>query len=91
MAKEVIEVEGRVVESLSNATFTVELIGENYKGHLVLAHVSGKIRMNSIRILPGDHVTVEMTPYDLTKGRIVYRHPTPKKETKEISKEHPTN
>ena len=80
MAKEVIEVEGKVVESLSNATFKVELIGENYKGHSIIAHVSGKIRMNYIRILPGDIVTVEMTPYDLSKGRIIYRHPTPKKE-----------
>ena len=74
MAKEVIEVEGRIIESLSNATFKVELIGEQYKGHTILAHVSGKVRMNYIRILPGDMVTVEMTPYDLTKGRIVYRH-----------------
>lgn len=74
MAKEVIEVEGRIVESLSNATFKVELIGEQYKGHTVLAHVSGKVRMNYIKILPGDIVTVEMTPYDLTKGRITYRH-----------------
>jgi translation initiation factor IF-1 len=79
MPKEVIEVEGKVVECLSNATFRVELIGENYKGHTILAHVSGKIRMNYIRILPGDTVTVEMTPYDLTKGRITYRNPTPKK------------
>ena len=74
MAKQVIEVEGRVVESLSNATFKVELIGEQYKGHTILAHISGKVRMNYIRILPGDMVTVEITPYDLTKGRITYRH-----------------
>jgi translation initiation factor IF-1 len=74
MAKEVIEVEGRIVESLSNATFKVELIGEQYKGHTIFAHVSGKVRMNYIRILPGDIVTIEMTPYDLTKGRITYRH-----------------
>lgn len=74
MPKEVIEVEGRIVESLSNATFKVELIGEQYKGLTILAHVSGKVRMNYIRILPGDKVTVEMTPYDLTKGRITYRH-----------------
>ncbi len=80
MAKEVIEVEGKVVESLSNATFKVELIGESYKGHAIIAHVSGKIRMNYIRILPGDIVTVEMTPYDLSKGRIIYRHPTPKSD-----------
>ena len=68
MAKDVIE-EGLVVENLPNAMFKVEL--EN--GHIILAHVSGKIRMNYIRILPGDKVTVEMSPYDLTKGRITYR------------------
>jgi translation initiation factor IF-1 len=83
MSKEVIEVEGKVVECLSNATFRVELIGENYKGHTILAHVSGKIRMNYIRILPGDIVTIEMTPYDLTKGRVTYRHPTAKRETEQ--------
>ena len=81
MTKEVIEVDGKVVECLSNATFRVELIGDNYKGHSILAHVSGKIRMNYIKILPGDIVTIEMTPYDLTKGRITYRKPTPRKET----------
>lgn len=70
MAKEdMIEVEGTVQETLPNAMFKVEL--EN--GHEILAHVSGKIRMNYIRILPGDKVTVEMSPYDLTKGRITYR------------------
>ena len=69
MAKDVIEVEGLVVENLPNAMFKVEL--EN--GHIILTHVSGKIRMNYIRILPGDKVTVEMSPYDLTKGRITYR------------------
>ncbi len=74
MAKEVIEVEGRIIESLANGTFKVELIGEQYKGHTILAHASGKVRMNYIRILPGDIVTIEMTPYDLTKGRITYRH-----------------
>lgn len=66
---DVIEVEGRVLEPLPNAMFTVEL--EN--GHKVLAHVSGKIRMNFIRILPGDRVTVELSPYDLSRGRITYR------------------
>lgn len=66
---DVVEVEGTVIEPLPNAMFTVEL--EN--GHKVLAHVSGKIRMNFIRILPGDKVTVELSPYDLTRGRIVYR------------------
>lgn len=70
MAKEdVIEVEGTVIEPLPNAMFRVEL--EN--GHKVLAHISGKMRMNFIRILPGDRVTVELSPYDLTRGRITYR------------------
>ena len=70
MAKEdVIEVEGKVVDTLHNAMFKVEL--EN--GATILAHVSGKIRMHYIRILPGDRVTVELSPYDLTKGRITYR------------------
>ena len=71
MAKEEkLELEGKVVESLPNTQFLVEL--EN--GHRVLAHVSGKIRMYYIRILPGDRVTVELSPYDLTRGRITYRH-----------------
>ena len=70
MSKEdVIEVEGTVVEALPNAMFQVEL--EN--GHVVLAHVSGKMRMNFIRILPGDKVIMELTPYDLNRGRITYR------------------
>ena len=70
MAKEdVIEVEGKVVDTLPNAMFKVEL--EN--GATILANVSGKIRMHYIRILPGDRVTVELSPYDLTKGRITYR------------------
>ena len=70
MSKEdVIEVSGKRIEALPNATFQVEL--EN--GHKILAHVSGKLRMNFIRILPGDKVTVEMSPYDLTKGRITWR------------------
>ena len=70
MSKEdVIEVEGTVVEALPNAMFQVEL--EN--GHIVLALVSGKMRMNFIRILPGDKVTMELTPYDLNRGRITYR------------------
>ncbi|WP_371376868.1 translation initiation factor IF-1 [Sporomusa aerivorans] len=67
--QDVIEVEGTVVEALPNAMFQVKL--EN--GHVVLAHVSGKIRMNFIRILPGDKVTIELTPYDLKRGRITYR------------------
>ncbi|MDQ0340210.1 translation initiation factor IF-1 [Caldalkalibacillus uzonensis] len=71
MAKEdVIEMEGTVIEPLPNAMFRVEL--EN--GHKVLAHVSGKIRMHFIRILPGDRVTVELSPYDLSRGRITYRY-----------------
>lgn len=70
LAKEdVIEVEGKVIDTLPNAMFKVEL--EN--GATILAHVSGKIRMHYIRILPGDRVTVELSPYDLTKGRITYR------------------
>jgi len=68
--EEAIEVEGTVVEPLPNAMFRVEL--EN--GHKVLAHVSGKIRMNFIRILPGDKVKVELSPYDLSRGRITYRY-----------------
>ena len=70
MAKsDMIEVEGVVVESLPNKTFQVD-IGN---GHMILAHISGKLRMNFIRILPGDKVTVEMSPYDLTRGRITWR------------------
>ena len=71
MAKEdVIEVEGKVIEPLPNAMFRVEL--DN--GHQVLAHVSGKMRMHFIKILPGDKVTLELSPYDLSRGRITYRH-----------------
>ncbi|MFA5560247.1 MAG: translation initiation factor IF-1 [Acholeplasmataceae bacterium] len=71
MAKEdLIEVEAKVIEILPNTKFKVELI---QNGHIVLAHVSGKIRMNNIRILPGDRVVVELSPYDLTRGRITYR------------------
>ena len=66
---DVIEIEGVVVEKLPNEMFKVEL--EN--GHIVLAHISGKLRMNFIKILPGDKVTLEMSPYDLSKGRIVWR------------------
>ena len=66
---DVIEIEGVVVEKLPNTMFKVEL--EN--GHIVLAHISGKLRMNFIKILPGDKVTLEMSPYDLSKGRIVWR------------------
>ena len=70
MAKsDMIEVEGVVVESLPNTTFQVDM----GNGHMILAHISGKLRMNFIRILPGDKVTVEMSPYDLTRGRITWR------------------
>ena len=70
MAKEgVLELEGKIIEALPNAMFQVEL--EN--GHKILAHISGKLRMNFIRILPGDKVTDELSPYDLTKGRITWR------------------
>ena len=71
MAKErAIEVEGRVAESLPNAMFRVELPN----GHVVLAHISGKIRQHFIKILPGDQVRLELSPYDLTRGRITYRY-----------------
>ncbi len=66
---DMIQIEGRVVEKLPNAMFKVEL--EN--GHQVLAHINGKLRMNYIRILPGDKVTMELSPYDLSKGRIIWR------------------
>lgn len=70
MSKEdVIEAEGRVVEVMPNATFKVQLAN----GHIVIAYLSGKLRMNYIRILEGDKVTIEMSPYDLTKGRIIWR------------------
>ncbi len=69
MSKDVIEIEGTIIESMPNAMFRVKL--EN--GHEILAHISGKIRKNFIRILPGDKVRVEMTPYDLTRGRITFR------------------
>ena len=71
MAKqELIKQDGKVLEALSNARFRVEL--EN--GHVIVAHISGKMRMHYIRILPGDKVAIEMSPYDLTKGRITYRY-----------------
>ena len=69
MSKDVIELQGTVVESLPNAMFKVEL--EN--GYTILAHISGKIRINFIKILPGDKVTLELSPYDLSKGRIIWR------------------
>ena len=66
---DVIETEGRVIEALPNATFKVRLTN----GHVITAYISGKLRMNYIRILPGDKVTLEMSPYDLSKGRIIWR------------------
>ncbi len=66
---DVIEMEGKVVEALPNAMFQVEL----HNGHQILAHISGKMRMNFIRIYPGDKVTIELSPYDLTRGRITWR------------------
>ena len=66
--QDVIEVEGTILEALPNAMFQVQLVN----GHVILAHISGKIRMNFIKILPGDKVTVELTPYDLNRGRITY-------------------
>ena len=69
MKEELIETEGKIIEALPNAMFKVGL--EN--GHIVLAHVSGKMRMNFIRILPGDKVKLELSPYDLTRGRITFR------------------
>ena len=77
--EEPIRIEGAVKEALPNAMFSVELAN----GHRVLAHVSGKMRMHFIRILPGDLVTLEMSPYDLTKGRIVYRGARPKTDSEE--------
>ncbi len=70
MTKEIIQIEGTVIETLPNATFKVKLD----TGHEILAHISGRMRMNYIRILPGDRVIVEISPYDLTKGRIVRRY-----------------
>ena len=68
--QDVIEVEGTILEALPNAMLQVQLVN----GHVILAHISGKIRMNFIKILPGDKVTVELTPYDLNRGRITYRY-----------------
>ena len=67
--EDMIEVEGTVIEALPNAMFTVEIAG----GHRVLSHISGKLRMNYIKILPGDKVTLQMSPYDLNRGRITWR------------------
>ncbi|MBT5016407.1 translation initiation factor IF-1 [Candidatus Peregrinibacteria bacterium] len=85
MAKQVIQIDGIVNECLPNTTFRVRLNDPNYPSdHTVLCHLSGKMRIHYIRIIPGDHVTIELTPYDLTKGRIVYRHKgAPKRKTEE--------
>lgn len=85
MPKDAIEFEGTIKESLPNAMFRVEL--DN--GHLVLAHISGKIRKNFIKILPGDRVKVELTPYDLNRGRITYRVQEKRGVTKEIEEQKP--
>ena len=76
MSKDVIELIGRVVESYPNTTFLVRILSDEAKDHELLCHLAGRMRMHKVRILPGDRVKVEMTPYDLKKGRIVYRfHP----------------
>ena len=73
MSKEVIELIGRVEECFPNATFRVRILSEPAKDHELLCHLAGRMRLHRVRILPGDQVKVEMTPYDLKKGRIVYR------------------
>jgi translation initiation factor IF-1 len=91
MAKEVIEVSGVVLEALPNALFRVQITDKNFPSPntTVLAHVSGKIRINYIRILPGDKVTLELSPYDLNKGRITFRHKESSKESTQQSNESP--
>jgi len=86
MGKEVIELLGLVTEALPNATFRVKLLDENYPDREILAHISGRMRVNHIRILPGDKVTIELTPYDLTKGRIIFRHKEERPHYNEKSK-----
>lgn len=90
MGKEVIEVLGVVMEALPNTMFRVKLLDENYQDHEILAHISGRMRINHIRILPGDNVTVELTPYDLNKGRIIFRHKGGKPAPKEAAEAEPT-
>jgi translation initiation factor IF-1 len=75
VAKDVIELIGIVRESFPNATFRVQVISEQAKDHELLCHLAGRMRVHRVRILPGDRVKLEMTPYDLNKGRIVYRFP----------------
>ena len=72
--KEVITVEGRVLELLPNAEFLVQLLGDTYAGHKVRAKISGRMRMHNIKIILGDYVTIELNPYDLSRGRITFRH-----------------
>lgn len=74
MSKEVITLDGLVIECLPNATFRVDVVLPDSKNHSILAHLSGKIRINNINILCGDRVKLELSPYDLTRGRIVYRY-----------------
>ena len=76
MSKDVIELVGVVEESFPNATFRVRVTSDQAKDHELLCHLAGRMRMHRVRILPGDRVKIEMTPYDLQKGRIVYRFPT---------------
>ena len=91
MAKEVIEVLGEIVETLPNATFRVKLLDARYKDHTVLAHLSGRMRVNYIKVVPGDTVTIELTPYDLSKGRITFRHKNAEEARKALEKqENPT-
>ena len=92
MAKDTIQVEGVVINCLPNTTFEVKIDDPEYpSNHTIEAHISGKMRMNYIRILPGDRVTLELTPYDLTKGRITYRHKggAPGKKPEELKEETP--
>lgn len=85
MAKQVIQIDGTIVECLPNTTFRVSLDDPNYPSdHTVLCHLSGKMRIHYIRIIPGDLVTVELTPYDLSKGRICYRHKNKQKRKQEL-------
>jgi translation initiation factor IF-1 len=76
VSKDVIELVGMVEECFPNATFRVRIVSEQAKDHELLCHLAGRMRVNRVRILPGDRVKVEMTPYDLNKGRIVYRFPS---------------
>ncbi|MEK7137005.1 MAG: translation initiation factor IF-1 [Patescibacteria group bacterium] len=80
MSKEVIELVGRVEESFPNATFRVRVMLPNGKEHELLCHLAGRMRLHRVRILPGDRVKIEMTPYDLEKGRIVFRLPSQQEE-----------